>query len=87
MGDKEDKWGVAGGVSASLCLFISDFLDTQLPPETIIRVSVMAGERRPDAGDVTDIIQIQSEGRRVSAEPLIGQGDKRGPLIGQYSHK
>ena len=33
MGDKEDKLGV----SASLCLFISDFLDTQLPPEAIIR--------------------------------------------------
>ena len=62
MGDYEDKWEVAGGVRASLCLFISDFLDTQLPPETIIRVSVMFGERRPDVGDVTDIIQIQREG-------------------------
>ena len=65
---------MAGGVRASLCLFISDFLDTQLPPETIIRVSVMFGERRPDAGDVTDIIQIQREGG-VSGRPLIGRRD------------
>ena len=63
---------MAGGFRASLCLFISDFLDTQLPPETIIRVSVMFGERRPDAGDVTDIIQIQREGG-VSGRPLIGR--------------
>ena len=63
MGDKEDKLGV----SASLCLFISDFLDTQLPPEAIIRCQrwLETGCRRRD-GHHPDT----ENGR--SARPLIG---------------
>ena len=79
MGDKEDKLGV----SASLCLFISDFLDTQLPPEAIIRCQgwLETGCRRRD-GHHPDT----EKGRR-SAQPLIGHGDKYWPLIGQFSDK
>ena len=75
-GDKEDKLGV----SASLCLFISDFLDTQLPPEAIIRCQwwLETGCRRRDG-------HHPDTEKGSSARPLIGQGDWHWPLIGHCS--
>ena len=64
MGDKEDKLGVTGEISAHCVYLFQTFLKIQLPPETITRVSsaVMSSEWRPEAGDVTDIIQIRGGG-------------------------